>query len=222
MALTYRAVQLLAQHLRGARVLAFGFPDMLITRAQAKELLGIAPILTSPYGANHKWKTEVVDTEEVMAKLNVDFKCVDIVKHRGVEQVVDLNDPWDWPDYLGSFDLVLDAGTIEHCANIGQALKTAALMVKLGGRVFHSPPMTMVNHGFYNVCPTLLHDFYTQNGWLVEYLSAFDVRHGFEEFPVHPTGRTACRSDAAIYFMAKRLSDGPLKWPVQTKYMVKV
>ena len=81
---------------------------------------------------------------------------------------------------------MIDAGTIEHCFNIAQAILNAAQAVAPGGHVFHAPPMTMLNHGFYNLNPTLFHDFYGQNGWTVERLVG-GTQEG--KFKVHPTGR---------------------------------
>ncbi len=135
-----------------------------------------------------------------------------------MEEMFDLNEP----HYFGSlFDLVIDAGTIEHCANIGQALMNAANAVWPGGYVFHSPPLAMMNHGFYNVSPTLLADFYQQNGWRVAHLSAFKVAPPYDDVPIDPTGRFPAVNGTALYFLAQRLTAGVLRWPTQTRYQAK-
>lgn len=90
--------------------------------------------------------------------------AVDIKAHKGTERVADLN----YPAELGAYDLVVDCGTIEHCSNIFQAVKNAAAAVKVGGRILHHSPVTMMNHGYYNLCPVFFRDFYETNGWEIE------------------------------------------------------
>lgn len=217
MALTKFAVSLLAPHLRNCAVVAFGYPDMLITREEARELLGVNPNNVKPWGKHHKLYIECVDTMEVVLALGCTLRCYDVRPSRGVEIPLDLNEPQD----VVSADVVLDAGTMEHCANIGQALKNIANTVAPGGVVFHSPPLSMVNHGFYNVNPTLLWDFYEQNGWNVLHLSAFAVRDNFNGFPLDAHARVPVQNDAALYFLAQRPrgTPVPLIWPTQQRYM---
>ncbi len=47
---------------------------------------------------------------------------VDLVASRGGERILDLNGPLE-ADLVGGFDVVLDAGTMEHCFNVGQAVR---------------------------------------------------------------------------------------------------
>lgn len=222
MALTKFALTLLAPHLAGARILTLGYPDLLATREETEKLLNCGPLarINSKASAAHKMNGRALaDTEEAFAAAGAQsLRCVDLFPSRGVEEIVDLNEPVNgWAD---SFDLVIDAGTIEHCANIGQALMNAANAVAPGGRVFHSPPVSMLNHGFYNICPTLLHDFYTQNRWQIEHLSGFRVAD-FSGFDVAPTRRARVPEESALYFLARRGKvAGNLCWPTQTKYRI--
>ncbi|HSW83545.1 MAG TPA: hypothetical protein VLH12_08725 [Usitatibacter sp.] len=223
MALTKFALQLLAPHLKGARVLAFGYPDLLATRAEAGAILGCrAPLQkTNPHGAAHKAKTEMAETVEAFTSAGAAaLVCLDVTPSRGVETKHDLNYPLAASIATDRWDLVIDAGTIEHCANIGQALMNAADAVAPGGRVFHSPPISMVNHGFYNVCPTLLVDFYEQNGWLVEHMSAFSARD-FVRYDIPRMARVHAPPESALYFLAcrgPRATAAP-RWPTQAKYL---
>jgi SAM-dependent methyltransferase len=217
MALTKTALKLLQPYLLGARVLCLGYPDLLMTPQEAQAILRCGGLYRRSYhGADHKEAIELPETEEAFAQAGVrHFEAVDVQPSRGCERQVDLNDPQS----LGEFDLVIDAGTIEHCANIGQALMNAAHAVIPGGRIFHSPPLFMINHGFYNVSPTLLHDFYTQNDWVIEHLSGFVAAAPYNEFAVPPVARARVQENSALYFLAYRRTPTVLRWPVQSRYM---
>lgn len=212
MALTRFALKLIAPYLQGD-VLSFGYPDLLMTPEKAGEILGRRLEKTTPFGSSHKQSIPLADTAEAFAGCR--WTCVDLMPTRGLERVVDLNEP----QTFGAFDLVIDAGTIEHCANIGQALMNAAQSVKVGGHVFHSPPLSMANHGFYNVSPTLLMDFYEQNGWTVKHLSGFSSKAPYAPIQVAERKRFVMDDGAALYFLAQRTSASALRWPIQSKYL---
>ena len=77
----------------------------------------------------------------------------------------DLNEP-----YAGNeqFDTVFDCGTIEHVANIGQALKTLLGFVKVGGNlVIQTVADSQMNHGFYQPSPQLFYELLSANGFTV-------------------------------------------------------
>ena len=141
------------------------------------------------------------------------FKCIDVYRHNGCEELVNLNDALD----LGQWDVVLDHGTIEHCFNVSQALMNAASAVKPGGHIFHSPPLTVINHGYYQISPCLFAEFYKANGWEIQHLAA---HYGDKSVPVD--GSLACRATVPLgswlYCIAKRLTDAPLRATFQEKY----
>lgn len=145
------------------------------------------------------------------------FQCVDVVAHSGCEAIYDLNQPCD----MGQWDVVLDHGTIEHCFNVSRALMNAANAVKPGGYIFHSPPLTMVNHGYYALSPCLFEEFYKHNGWDLLHMT---VQAGDYSAPVDSS--LACRSvvplGATLYVIAQRKTDAPLTYPtLQGKYVQK-
>jgi hypothetical protein len=92
--------------------------------------------------------------------------------------------------------------------------------VKVGGCILHINPAAMFNHGFYNLNPTLYNDFYTENGFTMLFLKAaanmveapqlIDVptRARFKQLPV----------SASILCVAQRVSQQPVRWPMQAKY----
>jgi hypothetical protein len=129
----------------------------------------------------------------------------------GNELVADLN----FPHSFGEFDLVIDPGTIEHCFNIATAVINAAQSVKVGGHIVHVNPVTMVNHGFYNLCPTFYYDFYLENGFeIVEAFAALEEMKG--AFP--HKGRVGYAPEVSAYVLARRLEAKPFKFPIQAKY----
>jgi hypothetical protein len=213
-ALNRHALALISPYIRGD-VLSLGYPDLLVTPEECRALLGVVPETFTDFGSWHGVKHRLPETHTVFAALGARLRCVDITASRGAEEPVDLN----YPVQLGSYDLVIDPGTTEHCFNVGVAIMNAANAVKPGGAIFHGPPLSMVNHGFYNFCPTLLHDFYTQNGWVIEAFGARGNLGNGEPVALHPTQRFGAAPEAALYCVAVRKNDAPLKFPTQTKYL---
>ena len=207
-------LHLLAEHelLCGKNILSLSYPDLLITAEEAERITGHAPKTLSEANRWHGLAHSLPETVEFFAALGSTIECVDIVASRNVERIVDLNQPSD----LGSHDLVLDCGTTEHCFNIGQALLNAANAVAVGGYIFHTPPLSMTNHGFYCLQPTLFHDFYTQNGWNVD---ALWLESGNELYEIDPVARIKVPPEASLYVLAQRQRDWPMKLPTQTKYL---
>ena len=93
----------------------------------------------------------------------------------------------------------------------------AANSVKVGGRIFHISPMTMINHGFYNLCPTMHHDFYHQNDWELESFAVV----AYADPAVKITDRFSTEQEHLIRVVARRRTDAPLKFPIQSKYLKK-
>lgn len=138
--------------------------------------------------------------------------CVDLFAHHGTEIVADLSVPQD----LGKFDIVLDTGTIEHVANPAQAFINAASAVKVGGIVFHHLPITMVNHGYWNISPCWFTDFYGANGFVTE---KFELTEGVADvwnvpWPNgSPNAHMGLNANSLTLFIARRKNDNPIKLP---------
>jgi len=95
---------------------------------------------------------------------DVSVDVIDYAQYEGSEIVHDMSEPV--PDALrGKYDIVIDGGTTEHIFDIASGLFNCARMVKLGGVAYHNVPLNMLNHGFYNISPTLFFDFYEDNGF---------------------------------------------------------
>jgi hypothetical protein len=215
MALPVHALERLAPYMREAKILSLGYPDLLARAKDIKRLFGYEPTKFNEAAKEwHGLQEAAPDTLELMEAIGSQMTVVDFTDDRGCEVIADLNEP----HVLGKFDLVLDPGTLEHCFNIGQAFLNAANAVKVGGRIFHTSPMSMLNHGFYNLCPTLFHDFYKQNGWELAELLVVP----FREPECRATGRFDTHTEHMLRVMAHRRTDAPLVMPIQTKYLQKL
>lgn len=212
MALNKIACQLARSLLKG-KVLCLGVPIVLLTDAGVQEVFGVTPRvkLKTP-----QWvlADQAPDPYDIFEQLGVELTCVDAFAHDGREVIADLN----YPQELGEFDLVIDAGTTEHCFNVGQALINAANAVKVGGHILHTSPVSMGNHGFYNFCPTLFWEFYSGNGFRIERMEVRGRKGEGRVVEFHHTSRFPIQDNLAIYCIAKRQEKVPLTMPVQGKY----
>src|SRR3954467_14166091 len=113
MALTLRALGLLVGRLPGKRVLSLGYPDIVATADDVERLFGVRVTRFMDFGRSHGVDFPLPETSAFFAAIGARLECVAIRPSRCIERVVDLNQPCD----LGSHEVVLDAGTVEHCFN---------------------------------------------------------------------------------------------------------
>lgn len=207
------ALRIITQYMPAARVLSLSYPDLVMTQSEFEDIAGFRTEKVNQVGQWHGKREPLPDTAEAFSKLGVkEFRCVDIVASRGCEEIADLNIPQEF----GAYDMVLDCGTTEHCANVWQATLNAAHAVKPDGIIFHTPPVSMTNHGFWCIQPTFYHDLYTQNGWQILQLLLTD---GEEVREISPTSRMQITPELSLYVAARRVGNNPLKAPIQTKYL---
>ncbi|MFH1135057.1 MAG: class I SAM-dependent methyltransferase [Pseudomonadota bacterium] len=105
-----------------------------------------------------------VTTRDLFPALGFDrYDDVDIFpEERGIRH--DLNEPA--PQRLRNrYDLVFEAGTIEHIFDVRMVFRNIIVMLKKGGLVFHLSPLDLINHGFFTFSPTLFYDVYGSNGF---------------------------------------------------------
>lgn len=215
----------------GARVCCLGYPDVLVSTEQAQQHLGAETTARLRYRPDsdailawHRLQSHldrVIDARSLFDAMDLELTVVDLVASRGGERILDLNGPLEG-DLVGSFDIVLDAGTMEHCFNVGQAVRNILDMAKVGGFIIHQNPMTMINHGFYNFSPTFYHDFYGQNGHqLVAPICGIGARGiEVESRKVNHIRRdSVSESITMIMAVARKQHDRPPVWPMQSKYL---
>lgn len=203
-------------------ILSLSYPDILMSREDLEILFSVEGLeiredsrkIQEWHGAKH----EIVSTESLMEAIGAKIEYIDIGEFRGGEKFVDLNYPLP-EEYRDRFSLVMDPGTIEHCCNIGQALMNVANAVAKGGYACHVNPMTMINHGFFNICPTLYYDFYTQNGWEIHALTGLYGNGMSGCFAVSETGGCKVDGRTTLMCLAQKTGDREPGWPTQTKYL---
>jgi hypothetical protein len=213
MGLRLNSLYALKYCLPAKEVLSLGYPDILVPRETLKEIFGVDVEGETNFGKWHNVDFPLPESLEFFEKIGCNLKCIDIHASRGCEEIFDLNYRCD----LGQYDLVIDGGTIEHCFHIGRALLNSAGAVKVGGRIIQGSPMNMMNHGFYNLSPTLLYDFYTQNDWAIEQFYAIDRKETIYQIP--EVRRFQAPTESSLFVVAKRITGNPLKIPTQTKYI---
>ena len=91
---------------------------------------------------------------------------LDISEFEGANVIHDLNLPIN-ELLAGTYDLIIDGGTLEHVFNLPIALASMSSLLKIGGRILHiSPSNNYVGHGFYQFSPELFASFYSKkNGF---------------------------------------------------------
>ncbi|HEX8075272.1 MAG TPA: hypothetical protein VF545_09850 [Thermoleophilaceae bacterium] len=104
--------------------------------------------------------------------------AMDVSDYEGAEVIHDLNEPLP-EDMHERFDVVLDAGSLEHVFDVPTALRSYMQMVRVGGRLI---VQTMANnhcgHGFYQFSPELFFRVLSEeNGYELErlHLAAEDI-----------------------------------------------
>ena len=146
----------------GRQDIAFSSVDLCRAAAEQGYALRSAEI-----ASRHHGDRQHADDVSVFRALGFESVSVlDASEYENPTVVHDLNDPALPAPLLDSFDLVLDAGTLEHVFDIPCALRSICRMTRQGGRIIHiSPASNCVDHGFYSFSPTLFADFYEVNGF---------------------------------------------------------
>ena len=212
------------------RVISLGYPDILTPKEDIGKLFGNEIVNELQFREDSdkiiRWHnvvniSEIVETVHFFSLLGYSLDILDISKVRGPEIIADLNEPIS-EKLNEQYALVIDAGTIEHCFNIGQAIKNLANMVCLNGYAFQSNPISMFNHGFYNLNPTFYYDFYNNNGFTVESCQlVVPTTGGWRVYDIsHPTRLTGITERSIVNVVAKRITIQSFEFPRQTKYLI--
>src|SRR5262249_55733789 len=107
--------------------------------------------------------------------------------------------------------------------NIGQAFENIIACLKPKGAVIHANPVSMINHGFWNISPTAYYDWYESRGF-----DQIAIRFYWGETnkrKVHalndPIKRYKIPSETICFVTASRSHASAAieeRWPTQTKY----
>lgn len=163
-----------------------------------------------PTGVNTaRWLKELGAT-------NVDV--VDVIAHKGYERIMDLN----LDTFSTSHDLLINPGTLEHCFNIGMAWWNTWDALTVGGYAMHVMPVTMLNHGFWNVNPIAIEDWCAANGGeVVEMEFAINgTRESVKKSAIGggASGRGQFPPETVMYALCRKVTMQHLKWPAQGVY----
>jgi len=220
---------------RPIELISMGTPDIVMSFSHIKKHFGDEKFLQPIYRPDSTEvkkrhgitnNDEILDSEYFFKEIGVDLSVLDVEVFNGSEIICDLNEPIS-ANLKNKYDIVLDAGTLEHCFNVGQCIKNFLSLAKTGGFIFHSNPLFMINHGFYNLNPTFYTDFYRDNGhklvtpiyWAKVYNGGYSCEVG--ELP--PLKRYQIpdkekAEDSSIWVIAKKNHDKEPFWPTQSKY----
>ncbi|BBL71588.1 hypothetical protein [Methylogaea oryzae] len=95
-------------------------------------------------------------------------ESLDVSDAEGANYRYDLNQDCISSVIPKQYDLVIEAGTMEHVFHVPNVLKNAFHATKVGGYILHSSPANnFCDHGFYQFSPTLFVDYYAANGFVV-------------------------------------------------------
>jgi hypothetical protein len=163
-------------------LLTLGVPNLSFSRADYES------VATGYERVTHEGGNMTV--EEYFSYYSIlDIQTLDVSDYEGADIIFDLNEPEPPPNLLGKFVTVLNGGTLEHVFNIPNALTCITRMLKVGGVVIHIVPTNnCVDHGFYQLSPTLLFDYYTAAGYeILESVGMFFDAKDIRSKPWHIT-----------------------------------
>lgn len=149
--------------------------------------------------------------------------ALDVSDYEGCDIVHDLNNPI--PNSLrGRFDVVFDAGTVEHVFSTKDAFFNIAGLCRMGGVAVHFAPVDMVNHGFVNFNSYIFQDFYESNGFECLYMKYIaiptqgDDNHFLEIDPFLLREPLRAPYYLAVFAAYRKVCEVELKIPMQSFY----
>lgn len=215
---------------RVGRVLTLSCPDLVVSDVELQALFPRVDVATLPIRADgaatlrwHKHADKlphVRDTAALFAALGYHMDAIDRVAGRGGEMIHDLSNPLP-PGHpaLAAYDLVFDCIS-NQVFNVAQAWWTMTACCRVGGYVLSVTPVTMVNQGFWNVCPAAYADFAGANGLVAALAQHVGVYASKQTLAISRTVRARGVPDDTMTVALLRKAehrDTPT-WPVLTKF----
>jgi hypothetical protein len=223
MGYTAHTIRRLRRHrnrVTGKRVLTLGVLYSYLTEAErsALNLPSQGAVTGKPAEEGRKGFSEAFLEGELTAGT---YESLDVDEYQGAEIICNLNQPID-ERLKGSYDLILDLGTLEHLSNLSTALSNIFDMLKEGGTYFFSVPCNnWVDHGFFQFSPTFFADLCHDNPNLKG--DDFAVLVGRHEIPLDQfdkyVRRAAFKSGLPMMFCGLITKQGRLNLDlIQSKY----
>ena len=177
-------------------VLTFGRQNLNVTQAVVEREFGKQAKLS-----DYRFADELL--VECLGAASV--SSVDNSAYEGATYIADMNGPIE----LGrTFDLVIDAGTLEHVYDVANGFRNAIAHCKVGGRIIHaSPSNSDCGHGFYQFSPELMFSLYSEaNGFrntVVYVVKMMDERHWWRASPPQAGKRLMANSLSTTYLLCR-------------------
>lgn len=117
------------------------------------------------------------------------LSVLDNSPYEGADLIHDLNEPMS-EDLRNGFDVVVDAGSLEHVFNFPVAVASLMRAVNVGGKIFITTPANnLCGHGFYQFSPELMFRIFSEkNGFRVENVTLLPTRFPGVEISPMRTG----------------------------------
>jgi hypothetical protein len=211
------------------RIVTIGRQSLFLHPSELKKIREISPGALDEY----KWG-EYADRFLRESLRTKEIHALDYSSFEGADILHDLNLPI--PDSLKArFDLVIEAGTLEHVFNFPVAIANVMQMAKVGGTLIGSTiANNLCGHGFYQFSPELIFRILTaENGFELDEVLVAEGRYpGVELTPLSAAfkltdpaqigDRVGVMSSRPLmmFFQAKRTADVAIfaRTPLQSDY----
>lgn len=208
---------------KNRKVLCLGYPDFLVDEEHLISIFDQEFVKNIPdesmADAVRAWHKSslprIFDPLWIFKHFGFDVVIFDLISHRGIETLIDLNEPIS-NIYVEQFDLVIDTGTLEHCFNVGQAFKNICSVIKKDGIFITAAPISKLNHGYWNFGTIVHTDGFQQNGFEI-LKTTYTCRNGVVA-PELMNWKTV-PTKTAVITVAKRTTVKDWVWPTQGKYL---
>ena len=177
----------------GASLVEFSPQDVLASRRVVEKIAvpkarskNASSLIEKVYADDGKLKPSIASLYEMFGVTR--YASVDLLDHRA-NWKQDFNHRFKLPR---RFDIVTNFGTAEHVFNIANVFASIHDALMPGGVALHVlPAFGDIDHGFFNIHPTLYFDLAQANGYVIEdllYVDRWDLRNCVLEETQAPDG----------------------------------
>lgn len=157
----------------------------------------------------------------LMAPTSVDSIDMDPAAISRGAVAADLN----YPLVTGRYHTVINHGTAEHIFNVDNVFCVMHDACEVGGLMIHESPFTgWVDHGFWNINPTVFYDLAAANGyevvgvWLEHLKSQTTIAVECREHIHHLRRSEQLPDDAMLFVVMRKSTDELFRVPMQGVY----
>lgn len=86
--------------------------------------------------------------------------------------------------FFNSYDIIIDSGTLYSVFDVASVFENIVSMLKINGKIWHQT--NLIGHfgrGYWSISPSVLYEFYTQNGFSVERMGYYikEIGNGIDD-----------------------------------------